>query len=251
MKHGIVYVLTNSVNGKQYVGLTTYTLRKRWLEHVIQSRIKETYLYKAMRKYGQDAFEHQIVACALDKSNLSELEREVIKQLKPAYNQTNGGEVTFGRKYDDVIKEQIRQSNTGKKRSAETCKRIGESKKLQYDNDPEFREKVLAALAKGRANPIGKAKRIAITSELARNRIWTEESRAKLSASCMGRKYGKEVIDRMKESKKRKIRCNTTGEIFSCRVEAAEKCKVGARSIWAVCNGERSAVRGLVFSYVI
>jgi hypothetical protein len=73
---------------------------------------------------------------------------------------------------------------------------------------------------------------------------------AKLSASCMGRRYDASVIARMAESKKRKICCDTTGVVYACRKTAATACNVGERSILRVCGGEYPSVKGLKFSYV-
>lgn len=84
----------------------------------------------------------------------------------------------------------------------------------------------------------------------ATGRVWSKESKAKLSASCMGRKYGSDVIARMAESKKRPIQCDTTGVVYTCRTEAAQACGVGARSIQRVCGGEYPSVKGLKFSYI-
>ena len=94
---GVIYVITNTVNGKQYVGLTTKGVPHRWSEHKTCAVIgKKTYLYSALRKYGPDAFEISVYASVLDKKDLGAVERLIIQQLAPAYNQTNGGETTFG-----------------------------------------------------------------------------------------------------------------------------------------------------------
>jgi len=245
---GVIYLVTNTVNGKQYVGLTRRTVAARWAQHVTTAKNPRSYFHRAIAKYGASAFRVSEYASAVCIDTLADLERDVILQVAPAYNQTNGGEITIGRKYDDATKERIRQSNVGKKRSKECCDRISAQKLAWYADTPSRKAQTANQLKIARSF-IDHAKRIEAVRASAANREWTPESRAKLSASCMGRRYGPEVIARMAESKKRKIRCDTTGVVYACRTEAAKACNVGERSILRVYNGEYPSVKGLVFSY--
>jgi predicted GIY-YIG superfamily endonuclease len=34
MRSGLIYLITNTVNGKRYIGQTVRTLRQRWQQHV-------------------------------------------------------------------------------------------------------------------------------------------------------------------------------------------------------------------------
>jgi group I intron endonuclease len=249
VKYGVVYVVTNTETGKQYVGLTTVGLARRWANHVTHARAPKTRLHKAIAKYGAAAFCVAEYASAVKKELLAQLEKDVIVQLAPAYNQTSGGEVTFGRKYDDATKERIRLSNTGKKRTAEQRERNRQQKLAWFAQHPERRGAVATQLAEARSR-VDVEKRKKAAGDAARNRVWSEESRAKLRAACMGRRYSEEVISKMAESKKRKIRCDTTGVVYSCRTEAAELTGVSERSIQRVCGGRYPSVKGLEFSYV-
>lgn len=95
----IVYVITNSVNGKKYVGLTTCKLKKRWNEHMCAANNGVMRpLYKAMRKYGIAAFTIEEVATSNNIENLKLIEIEYIQKLNTylpegkGYNLTRGGE---------------------------------------------------------------------------------------------------------------------------------------------------------------
>lgn len=248
MGFGVVYVATNTVNGDQYVGLTRMGVATRWAQHMTKSNTPKTYFHRAIAKYGAAAFTVSEYASALSTESLAMLERDIILQLTPAYNQTNGGEITLGRKYNDVVKERIRLVNTGRKRTPEQKRRISEVKRAQFATNPALAEVAATRLAAVRH--LGEQKRIERATASATGRVWSKESKAKLSASCMGRKYGSDVIARMAESKKRPIRCDTTGVVYTCRTEAAQACGVGARSIHRVCGGEYPSVKGLKFSYV-
>jgi len=52
MAYGMVYLITNEVNGKHYVGQTTRTVEQRFKEHM-----ESPYpIGKAIRKYGAENF---------------------------------------------------------------------------------------------------------------------------------------------------------------------------------------------------
>lgn len=52
----IVYKATNKLNDKVYIGITTKTLRHRMSIHKKDAKVKNTYFYRAIRKYGFDNF---------------------------------------------------------------------------------------------------------------------------------------------------------------------------------------------------
>lgn len=52
-----IYLITNKVNGKYYVGRTTRTIEARWKEHIkCMNSGDNRHLYLAMRKYGLENF---------------------------------------------------------------------------------------------------------------------------------------------------------------------------------------------------
>jgi len=96
--NGVIYVVTNLVNGKQYVGLTTTSLEQRWERHLEQVFRKEASLiHKAIAEFKEENFTIEVVAHA---SNIEELrfnERKWIQKLNTiapnGYNVTLGGEI--------------------------------------------------------------------------------------------------------------------------------------------------------------
>ena len=95
----IIYKITNLINNKVYIGLTTTTLDYRWARHVTESKNPQNtkHLYKAMRKYGIDSFNIEEIDRAETLDELGELERKYIKEYnstdyKCGYNLTAGGE---------------------------------------------------------------------------------------------------------------------------------------------------------------
>jgi group I intron endonuclease len=97
---GEIYVHTNTVNGKSYVGQTTQGADVRWSMHLKCSKSLKTPAYrglfsKAIRKYGADAFEHQTLSFAGTQATLDNLERVwiILLQTKApnGYNLADGG----------------------------------------------------------------------------------------------------------------------------------------------------------------
>jgi group I intron endonuclease len=102
---GIIYLITNVINGHRYIGQTVKTRDRRWSLHKAQARTKCTYpLYRAMRKYGFDNFKIETLATVSieglknQKSLLNDLEKLLIKtfqtrtKYKHGYNASPGGD---------------------------------------------------------------------------------------------------------------------------------------------------------------
>lgn len=71
-----VYKITNKVNGKSYVGSTTYTKEDRWKGHIRCSKSDDPRpLYKDMRTYGLGSFELETVHSIVSDITISELQR--------------------------------------------------------------------------------------------------------------------------------------------------------------------------------
>ena len=99
-----IYVVTNRNNGKVYVGKTSETPEKRWRRHVSEShRNVSRYLYSAIRKHGEDAFDVREVATGANENGANCLEKLWIQTLRSSdpgfgYNLTLGGDGMLGHK---------------------------------------------------------------------------------------------------------------------------------------------------------
>lgn len=63
---GYIYLVTNLINNKRYVGQTTLTVSERWERHQYDALMKrdDFYFHKALRKYGIKNFSiEQIIEC--------------------------------------------------------------------------------------------------------------------------------------------------------------------------------------------
>ena len=92
----VVYLVTNKINGKQYVGQTVRPVEERWKDHC---RVKdENYFHRAIRKYGADNFSVEVIDTATTPEELDEKEVYWIKKLNclfpNGYNLRDGGNVS-------------------------------------------------------------------------------------------------------------------------------------------------------------
>ncbi len=74
-----IYCHTHVDSGRRYVGLTARTWQRRWSQHVTQSRNAKNgrqHFLNAIRKYGKDAFSHEVlgVCDTLEAANSAEKE---------------------------------------------------------------------------------------------------------------------------------------------------------------------------------
>lgn len=106
---GYIYLITNKINNKKYVGKTTQSIEKRWQEHISDSKREKCEirpLYRAIRKYGIENFTiKEIEKCNTD--NLSEKEKYWIQYYntyEDGYNATLGGDGKILLDYDEIIK---------------------------------------------------------------------------------------------------------------------------------------------------
>ena len=91
----IIYKITNRINGKVYIGQTIHTLEQRWKQHLKNARNGvKTHLYSAIRKYGEENFEPEIICSADTKEELNLLETHYIQEynsIDVGYNMVDGG----------------------------------------------------------------------------------------------------------------------------------------------------------------
>lgn len=86
-----VYLLTNKINGKQYVGRTSQSLKSRFNNG---NGYSQSYLSTDIKKYGWNNFNHTLIKSGLTKEEACELEKKMIKELKTqetGYNISEGG----------------------------------------------------------------------------------------------------------------------------------------------------------------
>lgn len=194
----LVYKVTNIINERAYVGITTFSFEKRWKEHIKCSvtRNPKQLIHRALKKYGIQSFKREIIDEAEDLDVLYEKERYWINKLGTkipfGYNMTDGGEGYYGGIMSESTRKRISSSRSGTKHSSIT------------------KEKISLSL-KGNKNAEG-----AVHSEESRKNVSlrmkgkqkTEEQKSKIGERSRGRKHTEEAKEKNRIAHLGKIPAN-------------------------------------------
>ena len=130
----IIYKATNKINGKCYIGQTRHSLDARKNAHLkCAKKGVKTHFYHAIRKYGAENFEWEIICSVNDKKHLNELETFYITKydsIKNGYNMVDGGDNNIM----DI--ESVKTKHDKIMQSAEVRKKISESMKKYRAENP-------------------------------------------------------------------------------------------------------------------
>lgn len=202
-----IYIITNTVNAKQYVGITN-DLKRRWRRH--RNANDGQLLHRAILKHGIDAFVFTHFADAFDADAAKSIEKMLIAEhntLSPhGYNLTEGGDGTFGYKHTESSKSQSRESNKKTWSDPELRKAIGQKISQAKKGKPsgrkgqpngrkgvshsaEHAEKIRLSLN----TPESKQKRSEAVKKALQDPQWKAEQSARLKAIWAIRKAQKEA----------------------------------------------------------
>ena len=189
----IIYLITNRVNGKQYVGQTIKSLERRWQGHQEKGNV----LHKAIKRYGAEAFDILLLQTCLSKEEMDISEVFYIQLLSTkvpkGYNITDGGGGPIGHKHSAATRAKISQALRDRVRR------------------PESYKKASLALTGRKFTP----ERIAQMSRISRGNTnlkgfkFSSESRAKMSASHVGLPW----------SEKRRAAQELRKELRACQIQ--------------------------------
>lgn len=112
-----IYVITNQINGKQYVGKTNTTIEERWRHHQNDSeRYASRPLYRAFKKYGIENFSiKELEQCSSQEA--PSLEIYWIGKLNTyenGYNATRGGDGSTLYDYKELAEAYLKYHNLTK-----------------------------------------------------------------------------------------------------------------------------------------
>jgi group I intron endonuclease len=127
-----VYLISNNVNGKCYVGSTVHLDQRRrgHFSRLANNKHINAHLQNAYNKYGREAFDFEILETIDIDDNIKDklLKREQfwIDNLKPEYNVLLVAGSNLGYHHTEETKKKISESTTGVKKSEEHAKHIRE-----------------------------------------------------------------------------------------------------------------------------
>lgn len=135
-----VYLRTNLINGKQYVGQTKNFERREYEWNQLSKRYANKYITDEREKYGLENFKTDVIAETETQEEAWELEQKYINEMNTkypnGYNMSDGGETKKGTFVTEEIRKKISEGhkgqiawNKGVKMPEEFSKKISESKK--------------------------------------------------------------------------------------------------------------------------
>lgn len=242
-KRAIAYMATNSVNGKRYIGITSRPLYVRVKEHCKPSVINDSTrpISRAINKYGIDQFRFTVLAELPSFEDALLKERRLVKEIKPEYNATKGGDGILGFKFSTETLEHLSKVRKGRAPPLKGKK-----------HSPESIAKMSAA-AKGRPGYWNGKKR-------------DPETIVKIVQAKTGRRYPAEFASDKEKTRRKKFaksgnRCNLErmkpviclddGKWFPCASSASEYYGFSTNkdNINKVCRGANKTTHGLTFRY--
>ena len=224
----ILYMATNTINGKRYIGVTSRSLKERILQHKLKPKNRrQTVLSRAADKYGWENIKFEIVATFPTYKEALDAEREWIGRESPEYNQTDGGEGVVGFKYSPelLVKRGLRPSPLkGKPRPKEVI------------------EKMRSKLSGRKMN---------LSPE---NRKLRSEQATAMGKANMGRTaspHQREVASKMcSETKRKPVVCKDDELEFVSIVSAAKYYGIDFRAISDVARGRIKRTKGKAFAFL-
>jgi group I intron endonuclease len=165
-----IYIITNIVNAKQYIGITK-RLHDRWAEH--KRAQTNSALHLAIKKYGKDKFVMSHIATAFDEESAQDIERMLIvdhnTKAPHGYNLTDGGDGVMNmddasrKKMIDALiernksqkqKDAVRLNKLGIKQSPEFIKKRTSSLIGRKQSEEEIAKRIASRKANNKPSPI-------------------------------------------------------------------------------------------------
>ena len=256
-----VYVHINKMNGKKYVGQTVHGNRpnKRWDNG--RGYQHSTIFWKAIKKYGWENFEHEVVASNLTKEEANNFEKLLIEKLD-TMNSQNGYNVEPGGSYNKTMsestKQKLREMRLGEKNPMYGVRLTGEKNGMYGKHlSDETKRKISEAIRGEKHCNYGKK--------------MSEETKRKLRNSKLGKQAGKDnpFYGRCHtEETKRRIGDANRGSnsanaqpivqmdgdkvirIWDCIADVERVLNVRQQNIWAALNGVQKHSGGYRWLYL-
>lgn len=222
--YGFVYLITNLINKKRYVGQTTKNILYRWNRHIIASKKenkkKFSILHQVIRKYSKENFKVEFIALASNKDILNQFEETAINKFM-----TNKKEFGYN----------IRSGGYSSNYNEDYCKEWGIYLKKNRVMSSEWRKKLGEA---GKEN----LKKVNIEKRILATKI-----------ALTGKKKSKEDIDKRNLKRRKKviaINKNTSEKIIFDGIRvAARALNLDTSMISKVCKKQHSYYKDWYFEY--
>ena len=221
---GAIYLITNLINGKVYVGQTWESVWGRWKRHIRDTKTRKlVHFHNAIAKYSPENFSVEVLDWAINQADLDDLETLwiiVLRSIDPkiGYNMTYGGR---GGKHSKRVKEQ--QSATMKEAWADPEFR---DKMLKSQEEvrqtPEFHEKLSAATKAYWSSKEGQKQRAKITAACWEDPEYRKNLMSQILSPARRAQKSQEIIDKWKEPEFREKMTGIIRSLWSDPIRRAE-----------------------------
>ena len=261
-KSFVVYMATNTINGKRYVGATSRGLSVRRSKHFGDAKGKRPgcrVFNAAIRKYGADAFTWKVLATLSSHDEMMIEEVRVIRKMAPEYNITSGGRGMIGIQRTPEWTEKIASALRGRKLKPEQIEAMRHmDKSFQFKsivclNDARFFPSIKAAsefygisdnsigeVLNGRQFKCGKDNLSFVFSGMPIDRGQCVE----MLADVMRRRF-----ESASKRKSRPVVCLTTGVEYKNAVSAAAANGISPSRVMQLCQNGGATNSGISFRY--
>lgn len=250
--NGYIYMITNKINGKQYIG-QTINPEARWLKHLSVARGTypyKSYFYNSINKYGPDNFTFEIVL-ECEACELEEKEQEYIAKyntLYPnGYNLTPGGKKLYKennpfykRKHSEDTKLKLSLANRGRTHTAKW--KAEASKRNKGENNPFYGKKHSEESLKKMKDSFTYERREEISNRMKNNNPNKDGSLSKKPVAMLDKKTEELILEF--ES------ATSAGQYLKENGLVKGSVKVAGNSVAEVCRGIRKTAYGYKFRYL-
>lgn len=214
---GWVYLVICLPTGKRYVGVTGFSVRRRWRRHCNRADADRPRngncpaLHAAIRKYGEDAFTCEAIYAGMDWQATLDAECALIVALESkapgGYNVTDGGEGVRG-KVSEERRHRLATQNIGRKASEE-AKRLRSvaltGRRLSEFQKEKLRNRIFSVQHRSNISKAKKGHKFSddVRSAMSAGHMGIRpgvETRAKMSAWQIGKKLSEETKIKIREA---------------------------------------------------
>lgn len=253
--NGYVYKITNTSNGRLYIGQTVRSVEQRFKEHFHPSS-GCVFLQKAIKEYGKDNFIVSIleIVHGYSKSELVEkldiLEIKHINENNTLYPNGYNGCLGGGNSADYLWKQGMSPESVAKRAEKHKkpikCNETGQEWPSIKECAESFgvRNETIHRVLRGVRDHFRKMSFSYVNPERSKPRKIRQKKVRSIDT------YDLSGLSIQREKNKKPIKCNETGQTWNSIQDAADHFGVKNEAIHRVLRGARNHFRNLTFSYL-
>lgn len=128
MRYGMIYKIKNLVNNKEYVGQTTGSVNKRFIDHCNEKRNR--HISNSIKTHGKDNFIIEEICSAQNQEDLNFLEVHFVKYYNTMF--PNGYNHRAGGNQNGICSDELKSKISKAKAGKPLLKKRGEKRDENY-----------------------------------------------------------------------------------------------------------------------